>query len=49
MASNIAASELDEIEDFTTCCICFETYNHLENRPKFLSCHHTCCLGCIKV
>ena len=39
----------EEMKDLSTCCVCMEPYNDLERKPKFLRCHHTYCLQCIKV
>ena len=49
MDSNQAATVEEESEDQATCCICLEFYDEGERKPKFLSCHHTYCLKCIKV
>ena len=49
MASNTETTAEQESEDLTTCCVCFEVYNEGDRKPKFISCHHTYCLGCIKV
>ena len=39
----------EEMKDLSTCCVCMEPYNDLERKPKFIPCHHTYCLHCIKV
>lgn len=43
------AAEVDEVEDLTCCSICLDPYDVDIRKPKFLKCHHTFCLECIKV
>lgn len=43
------ASLEEQSEDLSTCCVCLELYHEENRKPKFLSCHHTLCLNCIKV
>ena len=43
------AAEVDEITDMTSCGICLDPYDIELHKPKYLSCHHTFCLECIKV
>ena len=38
-----------DTEDLSTCCVCLDTYNEDERKPKFLSCGHTICLKCVEV
>ena len=49
MASNSATTVEEEMKDLTTCCVCMEVYNEGDRKPKFISCHHTYCITCIKV
>ena len=49
MASNVPTKAEQESDDLTTCCVCFEVFNERDRQPKFLTCHHTYCLSCIKV
>lgn len=49
MASNNITAVEEESDDLMTCCICMELYDDLLCKPKFLWCHHTCCLNCIKI
>ena len=35
--------------DLTTCCVCFESFDLNEHKPKYLPCSHTLCLICLKV
>ena len=35
--------------DLTTCCICLESYDLKEHKPKYLPSTHTFCQGCLKV
>ena len=39
----------EESDDLTHCCICMEQFDNGLHKPKFLICHHTLCLQCIKV
>ena len=43
------AAAADEVEDLTSCSICFYPYSEEAHKPKYLSCHHTFCLECIRV
>jgi len=45
----MAAAAADEVEDLTSCSICFYPYGEEAHKPKYLSCHHTFCLDCIRV
>ena len=31
------------------CSVCYSRYDHVDRKPKYLSCHHTVCLHCITV
>ena len=42
----MAAADAD---DLLTCSVCFNEFDDNSHKPKFLSCHHTLCLECIKV
>ena len=39
----------EELEDLTTCGVCFMDYDDNLNKPKFLQCFHTVCLQCLQV
>ena len=40
----------DENEDLDlSCSICFEPYDDSDRLPKFLTCHHSCCVHCLQV
>ena len=39
----------EESQDLSHCCICLDEFDSGKRKPKFLSCHHTLCLKCIKV
>ncbi len=43
------AASKDELYDQSHCAVCFRSYNEIDRKPKFLSCHHYFCLACIKV
>ena len=44
------ATALDkDTEYLSTCCVCYETYDKDERKPKFLPCGHTLCLRCVEV
>ncbi len=43
------AAVIDNFEELTTCTVCFDIFDDGEHEPKFLSCHHTFCLKCVKV
>ena len=43
------AALVGEDEDLRTCSICFNEYNEDAHKPKYLDCHHTFCIQCIKV
>ena len=38
-----------ELEEMLTCGICLELFNNGGRMPKFLNCHHSLCLMCLKV
>ncbi len=35
--------------ELTNCSVCFNSYDEADYLPKFLCCHHTLCLLCVKV
>lgn len=37
-----------ELEEMLTCGICLELFNNGGRMPKFLNCHHSLCLMCLK-
>ncbi|KAK4028342.1 hypothetical protein OUZ56_017622 [Daphnia magna] len=39
---------MDEIEDLSTCSVCFSEYNSDKRIAKFLPCFHTFCLECLR-
>ena len=41
--------EEEEIKDLSTCCVCLNSYDNNQHKPKHLDCHHTFCTFCIKV
>jgi len=43
------AAVIDEAEDLLTCSVCFNSFDNDDHKPKYLSCHHTLCLACLKV
>ena len=43
------AATVGEVEDLSTCSICFHEYDQDAHKPKYLNCHHTFCMGCIRV
>ena len=46
----MATSLVEESQDLTTCCVCFEPYDKGIHKPKSLpACLHTFCLKCAKV
>lgn len=45
----MAAAAFAEEDDLLTCSVCWNIYDEEVHKPKFLSCHHTLCLECIKV
>ena len=45
----MTSSMEDQSLDLTTCCICLESYDLKEHKPKYLPCTHTFCQGCSKV
>ena len=38
-----------ELEEMLNCSICLEMFNDGARTPKFLVCHHSLCLMCLKV
>ena len=42
-------SRMDEVEDLSTCSVCFSEYNSDKRIAKFLPCFHTFCLECLRV
>jgi hypothetical protein len=40
---------VQQSDDLTTCCVCYEVYDEGNLKPKFLTCFHTFCLTCVKV
>lgn len=36
-------------DDLLTCSVCFNEFDDESHNPKFLACHHTLCLQCVKV
>ena len=49
MATNgIKNAVEEESHDLMHCCICMEEYDSGLHKPKFISCHHTFCLQCLK-
>lgn len=49
MASSKMSIIEEESHDLTHCCVCLEEFDTGEFKPKFLSCHHTLYLICVKV
>ena len=50
MSSNHAVSAVEEeSHDLCHCSVCFEQFDAGEHKPKFLGCHHTMSMKCIKV
>ena len=49
MASSKMSALEEETHDLSHCFICMEEYDSGERKPKFLTCHHTQCLKCVKV
>ena len=45
----MASSMEEQSLDLTTCCICLESYDLKQHKPKYLPCSHTFCFGCLKV
>lgn len=45
----MATAVVDDAEDLLTCSVCFNSFDNDDHKPKFLSCHHTLCLACVKV
>ncbi len=45
----MAEAYVDDFEDLWTCSVCLENFDNEVHKPKFLSCHHTLCLNCVKV
>ncbi len=45
----MAEALIDDFEDLLTCSVCLENFDNEVRKPKFLSCHHTLCLECVKV
>ena len=43
------AAVIDEAEYLLTCSVCFNSFDNDDHKPKYLSCHHTLCLACLKV
>ncbi|XP_057367824.1 E3 ubiquitin-protein ligase TRIM32-like [Daphnia carinata] len=41
-------AQMDEIEDLSTCSVCFSEYNSDKRIAKFLPCFHTFCLECLR-
>ena len=39
----------EQNEDLAMCCICSNSYDEKDHKPKFLICLHTFCLKCIEV
>ena len=39
----------EEVEDLTSCSICFLSFDIVDRKPKFLPCSHTFCLSCLTV
>ena len=45
----MASSMEEQSLDLTTCCICLESYDLKERKPKYVPCTHTFCQVCLKV
>ena len=47
----MASAYNGDVEDLTTCCVCFNNFDDKERKPKFLTCKglHTVCLVCVQV
>uniref|UniRef100_A0A0P4YJA5 RING-type domain-containing protein n=1 Tax=Daphnia magna TaxID=35525 RepID=A0A0P4YJA5_9CRUS len=43
-----SVAQMDEIEDLSTCSVCFSEYNSDKRIAKFLPCFHTFCLECLR-
>ncbi|XP_045023401.1 E3 ubiquitin-protein ligase SH3RF3-like [Daphnia magna] len=43
-----SVAQMDEIEDLSTCSVCFSEYNSDKRIAKFLPCFHTFCLKCLR-
>ena len=39
----------EQTNDLSSCSVCYDTFNDMTIKPKYLSCWHTFCLECIKV
>lgn len=40
--------EVDD-DDMLTCTVCLTLFDEGIHKPKFLTCHHTFCVECLKV
>ena len=42
------ATNVNFADDYLTCTMCFELYNHKERQPKGLPCLHNFCMECME-
>jgi hypothetical protein len=47
--SSTGGNAADSDDDLIICHVCLNFYNEGDRLPKFLDCHHSFCLSCIKV
>ena len=41
--------KLEEVVYYSHCYYCMNLFDEAERDPKYLSCHHTFCVKCLKV
>ena len=41
--------EMEDVVYFSHCFYCMKLFDDSEHDPKYLSCHHTFCVKCLKV
>ena len=39
---------MEELDETTTCPVCYEAFNTMENIPRIMPCSHTACEKCMK-
>ena len=49
--ANVWDTDDGNVDDLTTCSVCFNYFDDRERKPKFLPCKslHTLCLVCVQV